>query len=512
MVLLRLGVGLLAASSMVAQTAPAAAAREWRLSRERSILEEFTEFLGIPNVTGDTESLRRNAEFIQSMFAGRGVQMQLFEIEGAAPVVYGELPAEGATQTVAFYAHYDGNPVEPGNWYTSDPFRPTLSSGPLERGGRPIPLPNPGWPTDPDWRLYARSASDDKSVIFSLATALDALRERNIPIESHLKFFFEGQLEAGSPQLGQYLSEHRELLDADLWVALGGTIHQNGQHQVILGEPGWAQLELTVYGPRREVDSIEYGGWAPDASMMLARLLASMIGDDGKVAVEGFYDNVVELEESALEAIAEIPRYSAARARELWVAWDPENPVRLEEVLQQPALSVTGIEAGERSAGADGVLAPSASASIGLRLVKGMDHELVLDKITEHVRQQGYLVVEEEPAAALRLEYPRIARVVRRPGYDAVRTSMDLPVVERALSALEAAHGRLIRLPGLVSEMPLHILQEVLNLPLIMVPTADPDDRRHGPNESIRLQCLWDGIETMSVLMATPAGEEEEAE
>lgn len=498
----RVAMVCLLVSTAVAQTSPVASAREWRQSRGRAILDEFTELLRIPNVSGDLENLRRNAEFIEQMFARRGVTMRLFEIEGYAPVVYGELYAPDATQTIAFYTHYDGSPVEADEWYTSDPFRPTLSSGALERGGRPIPLPNPGWPTDPEWRLYARSASDAKSAIVALATALDALEARGVPIQSNLKFFFDGQHERGSPELPQYLEEHRELLNADLWLLLDGTIHTNGQNQVIFGKPGAEGLDLTVYGPRVPLDSTVYGGWANDPAMMLARLLASMTGDDGRVAVDGFYDDVEPLEESAREAIAEAPDDSAERARELWVARDPSKVPSLSEVLHSPALTVSRISAGNERLEADRLIPSTASASVDIRLVKGMDHLAVSEKVIEHIRDQGFTVVESEPNDALRRAVPRLVRITRRPGHNAVRTSMDLPIARRTVAALEAARGPVVKLPAADSPLPLDVIHESLGSPVLVIPIADPDDRRHGPNENIRLQSLWDGIETVAALLA----------
>jgi len=230
------------------------------------------------------------------------------------------------------------------------------------------------------------------------------------------------------------------------------------------------------------------------------------------VAVKGFYDDVEEIEDSAKEAIAEIPRYGAARARELWVSRDPKDTVRLEEVMYEPALNVRRLAAGNPRGQDESTIASSASASLEIRLAKGMDHRAVLDQIVEHFRGQGFLVVESEPSEAVRMEYPRIVRVTRRPGHNAVRTSMDLPIAKRAVAALEASRGRVIKLPATGTDLPLDALDEVLGAPIIIVPIADPDDRRHGPNENIRLQSLWDGIETMAALLAMDDGMEEGAE
>ena len=123
-------------------------AREWRESHERAILDEFVDILRIPNDGRDRLAMRRNAEAVARLFEKRGVQTRLLEASGGPPSVYGELIVPGAKQTLVFYAHYDGYPAEQKNWYTGDPFRPVLMSGPVEEGGQPIPLPNPGWPSD----------------------------------------------------------------------------------------------------------------------------------------------------------------------------------------------------------------------------------------------------------------------------------------------------------------------------------------------------------------------------
>jgi len=166
---------LLIAISCLAQNPSALAARKWRQTHERSILAEFVRLLSIPNIAGDTPNIRRNADLIVEMYGKRGVPMRLLETEGAPPVVYGEIPAPGAKRTVLFYAHYDGQPLDPKEW-KSDPFQPVL------RNGRDIPFPEPGTPIDPEWRLYARSASDDKAPILAIATALDAIRDAKIPL------------------------------------------------------------------------------------------------------------------------------------------------------------------------------------------------------------------------------------------------------------------------------------------------------------------------------------------
>ncbi len=510
---LRLWVGTalmvaVAAAWAQAHPAPGAAARQWRELNERSILDEFVELLRIPNTRHDPASLRRNAETIARMFQRRGVRTQLLEVDSAPPVVFGELPSPGAAQTLVFYAHYDGQPVQPGEWVTGDPFRPTLMSGPVEIGGRPIPLPRPGWPSDGEWRIYARSASDDKAAIIALAVALEALQARRVPIPSNLKFFFEGEEEAGSPHLRTVLERHRELLRGELWVFCDGPVHQNRQQQIAFGARGIAGLELTVYGPRRELHSGHYGNWAPNPAMMLARLLASMKDDSGKVLIEDFYRDVVPLGKAERQAIAEAPNIEPVLRREFWLPETAGEPVRLEEAINMPSLNVRGLESGVVGERAANIIPATATASLDIRLVKGMDHARTVERVIEHIRRQGFYVTESEPGEQVRLTHAKVCKVRRRPGYNAVRTPMDLEISQRLIAAIEQARGPVVKLPTLGGSLPLYPIEEILGAYTVIVPIANHDNNQHSHNENLRLQNLWDGIETMAALLALEGGEQ----
>jgi acetylornithine deacetylase/succinyl-diaminopimelate desuccinylase-like protein len=259
---------------------PAGAARRYRQAHERAIVDEFIALLSIPNVAHRLADMRRNAAHITRMFEQRGVQTRLLEVEGAPPVVYGELRVPGARQTILFYAHYDGQPVDPSQWAGRAPFRPTLRDRALDDGGKPIPLPAPGRRFGPEWRLYARSAGDDKAPIVAWLTALDALRAARIPLRSNIKFFLDGEEEAGSPHLERILRRHRDLVGADVWIFCDGPVHQNRKQQIAFGARGTTGLQLTIYGAKRELHSGHYGNWAPNPAAMLANLIASMRDDD----------------------------------------------------------------------------------------------------------------------------------------------------------------------------------------------------------------------------------------
>jgi acetylornithine deacetylase/succinyl-diaminopimelate desuccinylase-like protein len=171
------------ASAGESQTSPAAqAARAWRQAHEHAIVSEFFDLLAIPNLASDAPNIRRNADAIVKILEKRGVKAKLLEVPGAPPAVYGEIRTPNARRTIVFYAHYDGQPLDPKEWATP-PWQPVLRDHPLDQDGKIIPLPEAGARFDPEWRIYARSASDDKAPIIAMAAALDALNAARIPLQ-----------------------------------------------------------------------------------------------------------------------------------------------------------------------------------------------------------------------------------------------------------------------------------------------------------------------------------------
>jgi acetylornithine deacetylase/succinyl-diaminopimelate desuccinylase-like protein len=192
----------LAAQTFSPLNPAALAARRWREQHERVIVDEFVTLLAIPNIAADRVNIQTNAETIAAMMQRRGITPKLVTIPGANPVVFGELKTPAATRTIVFYAHYDGQPLDPKEWATP-PFTPTLRDRQFERDGQVIPLPAPGQPFNPEWRLYARGAADDKAPIIAILAAIDSIRAAGLKTKSNIKFAFEGEEEAGSPKISK---------------------------------------------------------------------------------------------------------------------------------------------------------------------------------------------------------------------------------------------------------------------------------------------------------------------
>jgi acetylornithine deacetylase/succinyl-diaminopimelate desuccinylase-like protein len=480
--------------------------RSYRTANEDRIIRELREFLSIPNVASDTPNMEKNASRLKEMLEARGVETHLLSIEGRGPVVFGKLDALGATRTVIFYAHYDGQPVDPAAWTDKSPFKPVLRDKAIEAGGKVIPFPGAAGGRansyEDDWRIYARSASDDKSPIVAILAAIDALRAKNIPLAVNLKFILEGEEEAGSAHLEKTLRLHKNLLSADLLITGDGPIHQSGRPLIFFGNRGDIGLDITVYGAARSLHSGHYGNWAPNPAMELSRLLAAMKDDQGRVLIPGYYSDVDPLSPVEQRALNAMPVNDADLQRELGIAKPEGGGKKLMELLQEPSLNVRGIRSGNVGEQATNIVPEKAEASLDARLVKGEDPRKKYQQIVAFIRKQGFFVVDHEPTPEERREHALIAKVFDEGGYRASRTRMDLPVSQALLGLLEeASNNRTVVAPTLGGSVPMYIFED-LGLPWIGVPIVNYDNHQHSADENLRLGNLWEGMETYGVLLA----------
>jgi len=489
------------ASPAPAQTnSAAAAARQWRQAHEQAILDEFMALLSIPNIARDHDNIQRNAETIAAMMTRRGIAARLVTAGGANPVVFGEIPTPGAARTIVFYAHYDGQPLDAREWATP-PFEPVLRDKPLQDGGKVVLLSAAAPPFDPEWRLYARGAGDDKAPIIAMMAALDGLRAAGSKLRSNIKFAFEGEEEAGSPNLERIIDANKQLFAGDLWLMCDGPVYQTGQQQIVFGARGDMGMDITLYGPRNELHSGHYGNWAPNPAMMLAQLLASMKDPRGRVLIDHFYDGITPLTPLEKKAIADSPAIDEQLMREFWLGSTEGAPAKLNELVTQPALNVRGMGSSRIGAQASNVIPSTATASLDIRLVPGMDWRQTADRIADHIRRQGYFIVDKEPDADVRRSHAKVALVTIRSGDNAVRTPMDLPIAQEVIRTVEGVRGPVVRLPNMGGSLPLTSIVRPLGTRVIVVPIANHDDNQHSFNENLRLRNLWDGIEVMAALL-----------
>jgi acetylornithine deacetylase/succinyl-diaminopimelate desuccinylase-like protein len=472
--------------------------RQYRMQHEAAILQEFLSLLSIPNVASDSKNIEENAARILEMMRKRNLNPRLLisNEQGAPPVVYGEWNVPNATRTVLFYAHYDGQPADPSSWSVTPPWQPLIKApdgssfnGPLDR-------------VNPESRIYARSASDDKACVMALLTAMEALQANHIAPTVKVKLFFEGEEEAGSPHLDEITKRYKELLSSDVWILCDGPVHHSGRKQIVFGVRGDTNVDITVFGPLRPLHSGHYGNWAPNPAMLLARLLASMKDDQGRVTVAGWYDDVEPLNPKELEALSKIPDAEPQLKQELGIAKPEGAGKSLLELINLPSLNINGMNSADVGEKARNVIPTAATATLDLRVVKGNDYKRQVAKLIKHIQAQGYFVIDREPTAEERNRHARIAKVIQASGgYNAYRTSMDLPISVAISKAIQSVvQEPLIQMPTLGGSLPLSIIADNLKVPMIIVPIVNYDNNQHAENENLRLQNLWDGIEIMAAI------------
>ena len=468
--------------------------RTWRRAHERQLLEELKALVAIPNLASDAPNIKKNAELLQSMLQRRGIKTKLLESPGSPPVVFGELGAEGARRTLMFYAHYDGQPVTPAEWATP-PWQPVLRDTRLEDGGREVALPNEG-PLDPEWRLYARSASDDKAPIVAMLAAIDALNAIAVQRSVNLKFFFEGEEEAGSPHLSAILQAHRAELAADAWIMCDGPVHQSGRKTIAFGARGVQSLELTVYGPGRALHSGHYGNWAPNPGVRLLHLVGGMRDDDGRITIDGYAKTVRPLSAAEKNALAAIPDVGPELRTQLLLGASEAKNAPIAERILMPALNLRGFSTGAVAESAANAIPVEARASLDLRLVPDQRPDVLKALLEQHITKEGWFIVRAPPDPATRLAHDKVIRVEWGSGYPAQRTSMELPLSRAIIAAVQAqVDAPLVILPSMGGSLPLYLFDQVLDTPPITVPIVNFDNNQHAANENVRLGHLWDGIE-----------------
>ncbi len=500
------GVLLAIATTFLVAVAPAAAqspnpgvvrqkVQSYVSAHDVDILRELNAFLALPNLATDSVNIRRNAERLIEMLRARGITGRLLESPaGGPPAVFGELRTPGATKTVVFYAHYDGQPVDTTQWKTA-PWQPVLRDKPMEAGGSPIPLPTAAGTVQGEWRLYARSASDDKAPIVAMLSALDALRASGIQPSVNLKFFFEGEEEAGSGHLGPLLERYADLLKADAWLFGDGPIHQSRRQQIVFGVRGVTGAELTVYGPSHGLHSGHYGNWAPNPVTRLANIIASMRNDDGRILIKNFYADVTPITAAERRALASVPTIDSAMRAEIAMSATEANNAPLVERIMLPALNLRGIRGGGVGATASNTIPTEATASIDFRLVPKQTPEHVRQLVDAHLESLGYTVLDHVPTEAERMKYKKIVRVNWEAGYPATRVSMDAPLSRAVVRATQEALGApVVALPTQGGSLPMYTFERVLHAPLIVLPIVNHDNNQHSSNENLRLKNLFDGV------------------
>ncbi len=477
---------------------------QYWLQHQSALINEYIDFVSIPNVSSDTANITRNTSFIIQMMEQRGIKAIRLNgtTPGVTPAVYGEIIIPGATKTIAFYAHYDGQPVNPQQWAKGlSPFTPVFLTAPVERGGTIIPWQK-NEPVNPDWRLSGRGSADDKAGVMTILNAYDALVKSNTKLTNNLKFLFEGEEEVGSTHLDEIFINNREKLQSDIWIIADGPSHVSGKKMILFGVRGDVNMNLTVYGPKRPLHSGNYGNWAPNPAMMLVQLLAGMKDEKGNVLVKGFYDDVTPLSAMEKEAIRKVPNIEETLKKELGINLPDGDGKSFLELLHLPTLNINGIQSANAGKLAANIIPTKAEATLDLRLVLGNDVSRQVQKVINHIQSKGYHIIDHDPTDDERNQYAKIIKITSGSGYNAQRTPMDLPVAQTVIKAVQSTVDYpVILLPSAGGSLPLFLFEKQLGAKVITVPVVNYDNNQHAENENVQVKFLREGIVTYAAIM-----------
>jgi len=471
---------------------------------------EFLELLSIPNIPAEPRDMQRNAAFLEKSFQKRGFTTQLLDNAAGRPVVFAQLATASArAKTVLFYIHFDGQPVLPAEWSQRSPFEPVVrerdGQGKWNDVSREKLLAQP---LDPELRVFARAASDDKAPIMMLLTAIDVLKSRGAKPAINIKVLLDSEEEIGSPNLGATVSANQSLFKADALIVLDGPVHASGKPTLTFGNRGVTQVTLTVFGPKSPLHSGHFGNYVPNPAMRLATLLASMKDENGRVLIPGYYDGV-ELTATDREVLAKTGDDEAALRTRVGIARAEQVGGNYQEALQYPSLNVRGMAAAAVGEKAANIVPSEAIAELDLRTTPEADGRRLFDLLRKHVERQGYFLVDSAPTDGERVSHEKLASLRIGAVQAAQRMPMDAPVGRWAFDALTSANGpdpgtEPVRIRMMGGTVPTDVLVDALRLPFLMIPTVNADNNQHAHNENLRIGNFITGTETIYSLLLTP--------
>jgi acetylornithine deacetylase/succinyl-diaminopimelate desuccinylase-like protein len=482
-------------------SSPRDAVRSWRKAHEKAIVTDFVTLLSMPNVATNVADVEKNAAYIEGQLRARGFETQLLRaVPGTPPSVFAQMKIPRAKRTVIFYAHYDGQPIGQKGWVSS-PFQPSMRTALPE--AKAVEWQDSPGPLDPDWRLFARSAGDDKASIQAMISALDALKAAHLTPRVNIKLLYEGEEEQGSAHFAALVSKNLDLLKGDLLIMGDGPMHQSGKQMVNFGNRGIASLTMTVYGPTKPLHDGHYGSWAPSPSVMIANLVASLRDDQGHILIPHFYDDVAPVSAADKAAFDAMPPVEEDLKRALGLGRNV-GPARLADGYLAPTLNVRAIHAGDEGPAAANAIATQANASLDFRLAPGETPAHTRELLEGFLTQQGWFIVRDEPDLKTRVAHAKIVKVAWDEGGSiATKTALDLPAARAVVASIGRTVGyQPIELPIVGASSGMADIVNLLRVPMAGVSIANYDDNQHAQNENLRLGNLWDGIEVYAGLLS----------
>ena len=423
-------------------------------------LQTLFTLLRQPSISTQDQGVRECVDLLVEILRSSGIESRLIETRGY-PVVFGEVQSRRRdAPTILFYGHYDVQPPEPLEEWNSSPFEPTIR----------------------DSRIFARGAGDNKGQLMAHIMAVSSYLETGAELPVNVKFVFEGEEENGSPNIARFVRENKELLAADLVYTSDGGYHDSGKPVVCFGVRGMLAFELEARGAKSDLHSGNRGNVVPNPAWEIIDLLHTMRNPEGRVLIEGFYDEVREPTDLELELTAKIPFDRQDFMRQMGLS---ESPIQDatdygRRLMYQPTFNIAGFTSGYGGQGMKTIIPSRATLKMDIRLVADQRSDDIFSKLSTHVARHA-------PGVSVR----------HLGAMEPSRTSPDLEVSRRVIDAVAQAHGvDPVISPSLGGSLPDYVWTSILGVPSVLVPYANPDENNHAPNENLKVEDFFAGIRT----------------
>ena len=475
---------------------------QWAADAALTSFPMLREVLRLPNDGMNLPDIERNVQWCEQTFALRGFTTQRIATP-KSPLLLAERSFPNAKKTVLVYLQMDGQPVDPSKWDQKNPYEPVLKR-PNNEGKWEMLAWEKIENYEDDWRVFARSASDAKGPVVMFLKAMDVLQQQGLQPTTNLKVIMDFEEELGSPHLPDAVKAHRQLLAADQLIIFDGPMHRSGRPTLSFGARGIATLQLTTYGPVAPQHSGHFGNYVPNPALRLAKILASMKDDSGRVTIPGYYDGIA-IDTKTKAILKAFPHDEAAFMNTLQIGEVDQVGPNYQEAIQYPSLNIRGMQSGWINEKARTIIPAWARAEIDLRLVLESDPNRLIKLIKNHIEGLGYLVLDREPTPEERRMHPKVATLSSEISYQSFRTDLDSDVGKWLRTALVRGFDEepiRVRMSG--GSIPISPFVNTLQIPAVAVPTVNRDNNQHSPNENIRLGNYRNGIKTILAILTEP--------
>ena len=433
------------------------------VNRDRYI-DEMKRYLAIPSISALPEhkgDVRACAEWTADEMRRIGLQNVRLEETPGHPCVYGEWLGAPGAPTILFYGHYDVQPVDPVNLWTSPPFTATIRDG----------------------EIYARGSADDKGQVFMHFKAVEAHLRQNGRLPVNIRFMLEGEEEVGSAHLDDFIRAHKSELKADVVVISDSPMFDRGIPSICYGLRGLVYFQIDLRGSSTDLHSGSFGGAVANPAFVLAQMIAQMKDRGGRIKIPGFYDQVIPLQDGERDAWSKLPFNENKYKKDFGIPrlFGEREYSTLERTWARPTFEVNGLLSGFTGEGAKTVLPAVAMAKVSMRLVPNQDPDTIADRFEAHVKKLAPKTVE--------------LKITRMHGGKPWMTSFDNPFVQAAGRAIERGFGKAPVFTREGGSIPVvSTFQEELGLPSVLFGVGLPDENAHAPNEKLDLANFHGGI------------------